>query len=75
MDSQDLTDKLNEMICMPCGNGCSECYDDRLCLNCDKNKFLNAKDPSMCVSDCTLLPDDFTNANYNFFKNATMSVC
>lgn len=60
---------------MPCGNGCEECYNDRLCLGCEENKFLSAKDPSMCVSDCTLLPDAFTTANHKFFRNKTMDVC
>lgn len=60
---------------MPCGNGCEECYDDRLCLGCEENKYLNSKDPSMCVSDCTLLPDNFGSANHRFFLNASMEVC
>jgi len=60
---------------MPCGNGCADCIDDRLCYECKPDKFHNAKDPSMCVTDCTLLPDDFATANYKFFLNTTSGVC
>jgi len=41
-----------ERICMPCGNGCADCIDDRLCYECMGTKKLSSKDPSMCVTDC-----------------------
>jgi hypothetical protein len=65
----------DERICKPCGNGCAECVDERLCSACDTDKFLNANDPGMCVTNCTLLPADFSTANHMYFLNTTSNAC
>jgi hypothetical protein len=33
-ESNTGTKNLKERICMPCGNGCADCIDDRLCYEC-----------------------------------------
>lgn len=76
MGEQTIGDlNKHERLCMPCGSGCADCVNPGLCKECKPNKFLNAADPGICVTDCTLLPDAFDVANYNYFLNATSEMC